>query len=454
MAGKTAILSVRVVTDTKQAVQGLDQVASKTQQFESGLKQAALPAAAVGTAIGVMGKQALDAASALQQSAGGVEAVFGASAAQMQQWADTAATSVGLSKNSYNEMATVLGSQLKNMGLPLDQVAGKTNDLITLGADLAAQFGGSTSDAVSALSALFRGEGDPIERYGVSIKQSDVNARMAAMGLTGLTGAAAKNADMQARLSLLTEQTASAHGAFGRESDTAAHAQQVAAAQWEDAAASLGAVLLPVATFASQVMGGLAQFTQDNSTATGIFIGVIGALVGAVLLANGAIAAYRTMVTVATAVQWLWNIAMSANPIMLIITAIGLLIFNIVLLSTHFDQIKWKAAEVWGAIIGWIQDAINAVGRFFGAGGNLVNWTGNASMSSTSSFTATAATAGTNPLMRMLTNSAAPPVYQSVYNINVHGAIDKEGTASTIRSTIRDADRTSGRGFSGGNWRK
>ena len=60
------------------------------------------------------------------------------------------------------------------MGVAAGDLAPVTNDLVGLGADLAAQFGGSSADAVAALSSLLRGETDPIEKYGVAIKQADI----------------------------------------------------------------------------------------------------------------------------------------------------------------------------------------------------------------------------------------------------------------------------------------
>ena len=130
----------------------------------------------------------------------------------------------------------------------MDQLAPKTNDLITLGADLAAQYGGSTADAVEALSAVFKGETDPIEKYGVSIKQSDIAAQKAAMGMSNLTGEADKQATAQATLALLTKQTADATGANAREADTAAGKQARLTAAWDDASAKMGAELLPAFT--------------------------------------------------------------------------------------------------------------------------------------------------------------------------------------------------------------
>ncbi|UOE45469.1 phage tail protein [Agromyces larvae] len=187
-------------------------------------------------------------ASDLQQSMGAVDAVFKDNAGTIRDWAAGAAQAVGLSTSSYNEFATVVGAQLKNMAIPLDEVTGLTGGLIELGADLAAQFGGSTADAVSAISSLLRGERDPIERYGVSMKQVDINARLAAQGLSGLEGEALKQAEAQAALAILMEQTADAQGTFGRESDTLAGQQARLTAEWENAQAKLGTALIPALT--------------------------------------------------------------------------------------------------------------------------------------------------------------------------------------------------------------
>lgn len=191
---------------------------------------------------------AIDSASSLEQSIGGVDAVFKGSAGQIHAWAQEAADAVGLSRNEFNELATVIGAQLKNMGVPLEDVAVQTNTLVGIGADLAAQFGGSTSDAVSALSSLLRGERDPIERYGVSINDAAIKAKMAEMGLEGLTGEADKSARTQATLALLTQQTADATGAFARESDTLAGKQQRLQAEMENVKTEIGTALMPVAT--------------------------------------------------------------------------------------------------------------------------------------------------------------------------------------------------------------
>lgn len=291
MAGKTAILSVRVVSDTKDAQRGVNETAGAWEKFEKRLDRASVYAAATGGALVVLGKKAVDAASRLEQSSGSVEAVFKKDAATIEAFAKTTAGSIGLAQSETQEMATILGAQLKNLGVPMDQVSGKTIDLVKLGGDLAAQYGGKTSDAVAALSSLLRGERDPIEKYGVGIKQADIEAEKLALGLQGLTGDAAKQADIQATLSLLTKQTADAQGAAAREFNSVEASTQRASAAWEEASAKLGTALLPlVADLMERLSGAATWITQNDELVRGLAVG-IGVASASILGLNGAIKA-------------------------------------------------------------------------------------------------------------------------------------------------------------------
>lgn len=252
MAGH--VVKVSVVADTKQfsrAFKGLAKESGLSGLVEAGktaVTTLATVAAAGATAIGVAGAKAVSAAADLEQSTGAIEAVFKSGADQMKAFADTAASSVGLTKNEYQELGTLLGAQLKNGGTSIDQLAGKTSDLIGVAADLAAQFGGTTADAVGALSSALKGERDPIERYGVSLKQASIDAKAAELGFTKVGGSFDNEAQQAATLALIMEQTADAHGAFAREGDTLSHQIQVLKAHMGDFAAKVGSLVLPAVT--------------------------------------------------------------------------------------------------------------------------------------------------------------------------------------------------------------
>jgi len=241
-------------------------------------------------------------------------------------------------------MATVLGAQLKNMGVPLGKVADKTKGLIKTGADLSAQFGGTAAQAVEALGSALRGETDPIEKYGISIKQADIAARMAADGTDKLEGTQAKQAKTAALLALVTEQSADAHGAFARESDTAAGQAQRTSAKMEDMQAALGTALLPAITVVVEALGKLFAWMEKNQTVTSILIGVIGGIAAAIVVMNAALA-----VT-----------ALLSAPIALValaIVAIG------VALVVAYKKVSWFRNFV-DASFTLIKTVIGAVARF------------------------------------------------------------------------------------------
>lgn len=365
------VLAIRIVADAAQAVGALGEVETKTSKLGQAMGKAKPYAAAALGGLAALGKGAFDLASQAQQSAGAVEAVFGAQAAGVKGYADQAAQNVGLAKGEYQDLAATIGSQLKNMGVSQEKLGAQTNDLVSLGADLSAQFGGSTSDAVAALSSLMRGETDPIERYGVSIKAADVAAQKAKMGLSGLTGAADKQATTQATLALLTQQTASAQGAFAREANTAAGQQQRASAEMANAGAKIGEALLPVVTQASLALATFGQWAQQNTPLVQGLAIAIGVIAAAVLAYNGITGAMAVVQGIATAAQWALNVAMSANPIGLVILAIVALIAIVVLLVTHWDTVKAVAIGVWEAIVGAVQAAWNWL---VGIGQQIAQW--------------------------------------------------------------------------------
>ena len=305
---KTAILSVRIISDSKEAAKGFSQAAGGVDKLEGKVKGAATAMSVASAGVIAFGKEALDAASALQQSTGAVESVFKSQADAIKGLAADAAQSVGLSANQYQEFASVMGSQLKNLGVEQSNLVPTTDKLITMGADLASMYGGTTADAVEALGAVFRGETDPIEKYGISIKQSDVNARLAADGLDGLEGEARKQAETQARLAILTEQSADAQGNFAREVDTAAGSAQIAAAEWENAKASLGEALLPIATRAAEVMADLAAKMAENPAVVARVAGAILGLTAALWAGWAAIKVWKAASAIATGVSIAWQV--------------------------------------------------------------------------------------------------------------------------------------------------
>jgi len=121
------------------------------------------------------------------------------------------------------------------------------------------------------------------------------------------------------------------------------------AASFGDAKESIGAALLPVLEQLAPILQKIAGFVEQNAT-------WLVPLAGAVLAVVAAVKAW-------TVVQTIINVLMTANPIGIIIVAIGALIAIIVLLVTHWDEVAAVASAAWDVIVGaaqaafgWIRD--------------------------------------------------------------------------------------------------
>lgn len=112
------------------------------------------------------------------------------------------------------------------------------------------------------------------------------------------------------------------------------------------------------------IAGIITYVTENSSWIAPLALGLlgiaasIGLIVGAVQLATVIQTAWTGVTAAATAAQWLFNAAMSANPIGLIVLAVIALIAAIVLLWKNWDKVKAFAAKAFAAI----GDAFSAMG--------------------------------------------------------------------------------------------
>lgn len=365
--GAEALLRIKVVTDATSAAAGLDKQASSASKFGSAMRKAALPAAAVVAGLVGVGKAAVSSASDLQQAEGAVEAVFGKQADAVKKAAGAAATTMGLSSAQYENYAALVGTALQNAGMTVKESVEGSAKVMQRGADLSALYGGTTADAVDAINAaVARSEFDPLEKYGVSLNMTAVNAELAAKGQDKLTGAALATAKKQIILNKVFQQSSKAAGQYAREADSVAGQQQTMAAQWENSSAALGKVLLPVVAAATKQLGKFGGWAEKNTRTVQILAAVLGGLAVSVLAINAAMSVYNALSSVSNGLQLLaskyalgtriqlaalrvqeiataaaskvmaiaqaaLNAVMAANPVLLVVIALVALIAALVL---------------------------------------------------------------------------------------------------------------------------
>jgi hypothetical protein len=229
-----------------QATRQLGAFGRQTSSFGATLGKVggALAAFGVATKAIQFGRETITQARDLERNLFALDKVFGSLAPGMRDFAKNA-EDIGLSQSKAAKASVFIGSVLKQSGFEMSAVATETENLVRLGTDLAALYGYDVQEALLGMTALFRGEYDPIEKFGVAMKQSEINSELAARGQDKLTGAARRNAEQTVRLELLYQRAADAMGSFTGQSGSLYTEQKKLGATFENVQATIGTALIP-----------------------------------------------------------------------------------------------------------------------------------------------------------------------------------------------------------------
>lgn len=316
-------------------------------------------AATIGAGLYAAGKGAAE----LEQSVGGTEAVFESSSGVIDTWAKGADTAAGLSEQAARRLTTQIGGALQGLGFAQDEAASKSIELTQIGADLAATYGGTTTDAVQALGSALRGEFDPMEQFNVFLKQSEIDAKAVELGLAANTNEVDKNARAQATLAMITEQSSAAQGQFGRESNTASGQMAIMEAQTQNAKDALGAGMLPVMSKVASVVGtGASKFLELDqsmggtlSTGLAVGVGILG-VGGAISTTVGWVIKMKSGFADAASsakdfVSGLRTVPGAIQAISFTGAAVGLALFTQRMSENREEADKWASGQAGGGTI-------------------------------------------------------------------------------------------------------
>lgn len=163
---------------------------------------------------------------------------------------------------------------------------------------------------------------------------------------------------------------------------------------------SIGNALLPTIgnLFAAvaPILTSFGEWASKNQELVTIIAGVVAGIAalivtiaGMTLIVQGAALAYASFqlaaefvkglhlaTKIATAAQWAWNAAMTANPIGIVIMAIAALIGILYVLYTHFEEVQEFCASIWespaAAVIAFMTGPIGTL--IYCVAGIIANW--------------------------------------------------------------------------------
>lgn len=339
-------------------------VARKAERLGTTMtKLVTLPIAGATAAMWKMGEAASDLAE-VQSKTG---EMFGESAEQIDKWSDTAAQAFGQSKTAAMDAASTFAVFGNSAGLAGDELVGFSTQFTELASDLASFNNTTPEEAITAIGAAFRGESEPMRRYGVLLDDASLRQQAFQMGIIDtIKNALTPQQKVLAASQLILKQTAKAQGDFARTSDGLANSQRILKAQIEDVSAELGQAVLPlmqqVVGFLSDkfVPGVKALFEWFDKLSPGmkrsvVQLAALAAAIGPVILLTGKLVLWGKALIPLYALlikgQLGLNAAMTANPVGTVITLLGLLVAAGILVVNNWEVIKETMVNTWDAIV-------------------------------------------------------------------------------------------------------
>jgi len=378
---------------TSQVAKDIDASGAPIEQAGTGMGRKLIGGlVAVGAVAGVANwlSGAVTGASDLNETVSKSSVIFGDSAGIMNEWGNQAARQVGLSKEAALGAAAGFGDMFSQLGFASEAAAGMSIKTVSLAADLGSFSNLDTADVADRMSAAFRGEYDSLQSVIPNINAARVESE--ALAATGKKTAKELTAQEKATavLSIVSKDGARAVGDFAKTSDGFANQTKISTAQLSDMQAEVGTALLPMMQdLMSFMLTNVIPGFKDVASWVGENIGMLKGVGGAILIAagawavmTGALAAYNGImgivkaVTVAGSVaQWALNVAMSANPIGIVIGLIALLVGGIVWVATQttFFQDAWAVmSTAIGAAFTWLWEVV--LSPVFTAIGAVFTW--------------------------------------------------------------------------------
>lgn len=379
-----------ITGDLNKAQKNLQQFANKTKSIIKGIGVGlTVGAGIIGAGLIKVSKDAIQLASDLVEVQNVVDVTFGKDAEVINAWSKTALQSFGLSELQAKQFSSTLGAMMKSSGLAGKEITKMSMDLAGLAGDVASFYNLDIEEAFNKIRAGLSGETEPLKMLGIDMSVTNLQTKFGLDAQQWKYMTAAQKT--MYRYKYLMQASTDSHGDFVRTmDDSLANQQRVLKTSIEQMLATLGTVFMPALIQFSRELLKIIQnidveaiktkledfvnkidfdkLIQDvKDLAVQFFnfgksaITLISALKPFLPIIISIIAAfkiYNAILLVVSAAQMIFNAIVSANPISLVIIAIGILIGLIILLVKNWDKVK-------AAVISFATTAYNFLMNLF-----------------------------------------------------------------------------------------
>jgi len=254
----------RIIIDTQVdssgAENGAKSLGAKLSNIAStGIKAFTVGLGAITAAATGVGVKCIELASNLSEVQNVVDTTFGDNASKINEWAQAADTSFGMSELSAKQMTGTLGAMLKSMGLTGDEVLNMSENMTGLSGDFASFYNLKPEEAFEKIRSGISGETEPLKQLGINMSVANLQAYALAQGLTKPYDKMTQSEQAMLRYNYLMSVSKDAQGDFAKTSGSLANQLRIAQLNVQSLGADIGNLLLPVAQDAMQSFNGVAE---------------------------------------------------------------------------------------------------------------------------------------------------------------------------------------------------
>ncbi len=225
-------------------------------------------AGTIGLAFGVkelvdFGKRSIDAASDLAEAQNVVDTAFGEMSYKMEQFADTALETYGISELTAKKMGSTYMAMAKGMGVATGAASDMAVTLTGRLSDIMSFYNKTQSEVDMIGRALITGETEPLKAIGVVMTQTNLSAYAMAQGFSKAYTEMNSNEQLLVRYKYFLEQTALAQGDFAKTSEGWANQTRLLSERINEFMTNLGGLIVNTLTPALQFANEAVSFLNE-----------------------------------------------------------------------------------------------------------------------------------------------------------------------------------------------
>ena len=243
--------SVRIKADLNHSPfdRGLSSMTKQVNAFGGTLRKiGGMVAMAFGTAALInFGKESIKLASDIEEVQNVIDVTFGNGAAQIEEFAKSAAEAFGLSELSAKQYAGTMGAMLKSSGLATGAAQEMSTTLAGLAGDLASFYNLDTDTAFEKIRSGISGETEPLKQLGINMSVANLEAYALAQGITKSYNAMSQAEQVLLRYNYLLSVTTDAQGDFARTSGSFANQIRILQLNFDQLKIAVGNAIIPIA---------------------------------------------------------------------------------------------------------------------------------------------------------------------------------------------------------------